>query len=490
MTQDEVRAAAERLVQFHERFAPLFGKEQAQDHAYTYVKGLMVCPERKSIEPIALNVGDGQVSALQKFINNAPWDHDAVQAEVQSVFADELVPTTVGSPIGTVGVIDESGFAKKGTHSAGVARQYNGRLGKEDNCQVGVFLVGVTPDGSAMLDHQLYLPESWCEDTEECWKRREKVQIPETVGFQTKPQIAAGLIRMTMLLGVATLDWITADELYGRNGEFLDELEELGHRYVVEVPINTTVWIEDPALCVPPYGGRGRVPTLPSRESVSSVVMVASDLSGEAWQTLKIRDGAKGPLAFEFAAVRVWAVRHGKAGPPVWLLVRRSLDSTPEVKYYISNADARTPLGVLAEVACTRHAVEDYFEDAKSYLGMAQYETRSWVGWHHHMSLVAMAHLFVTLTRHDLKKNSVADVGPDGSAAPEGIRRSGADSGDGVVAGGIPHPPQRNCEMLTYQDVVAAAQGGKTSTAVGRGSVECRDFRVAVIRHWGGGRCM
>src|SRR5438309_10986527 len=112
MTEDEVRAAAERLVAFHERFAPLFGKEQAQDHAYTSVKGLMVCPERKSIEPIALNVGDGQVSALQKFLNIAPWDHDDVQAEVQAVFADELVPTVVASAVGTVGVVDESGFAK------------------------------------------------------------------------------------------------------------------------------------------------------------------------------------------------------------------------------------------------------------------------------------------------------------------------------------------------------------------------------------------
>jgi SRSO17 transposase len=394
MTEDEVRAAAERLVQFHERFAPLFGKEQAQDHAYTYVKGLMVCPERKSIEPIALNVGDGQVSALQKF----------VQAELQSVFADELVPTAADSPIGVVGVIDESGFSKKGNHSAGVGRQHNGRLGKEDNCQVGVFLVGVTPGGSAMLDHQLYLPESWCEETKECRERREKVHIPEAATFQTKPQIAAGLIRQTVALGVVHLDWITADEEYGRNGEFLDEVEGLGLRYVVEVPVNTTVWTEDPAWCVPRYGGRGRVPTKPDRESVASVVAVASDLSGQAWQTLQIRQGAKGPLAFEFAAVRVWAVRHRAAGPPVWLLVRRSLEPVPEVKYYISNADGSTRLGVLAEVACTRHAVEDYFEDAKSYLGMAQYETRSWVGWHHHMSLVAMAHLFITLTQRALKK--------------------------------------------------------------------------------------
>src|SRR5512135_1300651 len=126
MTEDDVRAAAEGLVQSHERFAPLFGKEQAQDHASTYVKGLMVCPERKSIEPIAINVGD-------------------VRAELQAVFVDGLVPTAAGSPIGVVGVVDESGFAKKGQHSAGVSRQHNGRLGKEDNCQVGVFLVGVTP---------------------------------------------------------------------------------------------------------------------------------------------------------------------------------------------------------------------------------------------------------------------------------------------------------------------------------------------------------
>src|SRR3954470_7297261 len=131
MTVDNVRAAAERLVRFHHRFAPPFGKEQAQDHAYTYVKGLMTCPERKSIEPIALNVGDGQVSALQKFINVAPWDYADVQAEIQAAFADELVPTAAGSPIGVVGVVDESGFAKKGDHSAGVGRQHNGRLGKE-----------------------------------------------------------------------------------------------------------------------------------------------------------------------------------------------------------------------------------------------------------------------------------------------------------------------------------------------------------------------
>jgi SRSO17 transposase len=405
MTKDEVRAAADRLVDFHDRFAPLFGKEEAQDHGYSYVKGLMVCPERKSIEPIALNVGDGKVSAMQKFINLAPWDHGDVQAEVQAVVAAELVPTAAASAVGVVGVVDESGFSKTGNQSAGVARQHNGRLGKEDNCQVGVFLVGVTPGGAALLDHRLDLPEeTWCEDTQACRDLRDQVHIPQEVVFETKPQIAAGLIRLTMMLGVVVLDWITADEEYGRNGEFLDELETLGHRYVVEVPVNTTVWTEDPAACIPPYGGRGRVPTQPSRASVRSVAAVASALPPESWRTLEIRQGAKGPLAFAFAAVRVWAVRHGAAGPPIWLLVRRSLEATPEIKSDVSNGDAGTPLEVLAQVACTRHEVEEYLEDAKSYLGMAQDETRSWIGWHHHMSLVGMAHLFITLTRRDLKK--------------------------------------------------------------------------------------
>jgi SRSO17 transposase len=406
MTEDEVRAAAERLVQFHDRFAPLFGKQQAQDHAYTYVKGLMVCPERKSIEPIALNVGDGQVSALQKFINIAPWGHDDVQTEIHQVFVEELAPSAIDTPVGVVGIIDESGFAKKGNHSAGVGRQHNGRLGKEDNCQVGVFLVGVTPGGSALLDHQLFLPESWCQDTKACQDRRAKVHIPEAVGFQTKPQIAAGLVRQTAALGLVDLDWVAADELYGRNGEFLDELESLGQRYLVEVPVSTTVWTEDPASCVPPPGGRGPVPTRPTREAVASVVKVVSSLRPDRWQTLNLGQGANGPLCYEFAAVRVWAVRHGQAGPPVWLVVRRSLDATPEVKYYISDADASTPLEVLARVACSRHEVEEYFEDGKSYLGMAQYETRSWVGWHHHMTLVALAHLFITLTRRDLQKKA------------------------------------------------------------------------------------
>src|SRR5262245_61723755 len=406
MTPGDVRAAAEQLVHFHERFAPLFGKEQAQDHAYDYLKGLMVCPERKSIEPIALLVGHGDVSGLQKFVGAASWGYDDVMAEAQGLFADELVPSAAHSPIGVVGVIDESAFTKQGSHSAGVARQHNGRLGKEDNCQVGVFLIGVTPAGSGLLDHRLFLPESWCATTHEVKDRRDAAHIPDNVTFRTKPQIAAELVRNLAVLGQVELDWVVADSEYGRAGHFLDELELLEQRYVLEVPVTWVFWTADPAGSIPAYSGRGRKPTAPTRGAARTVAEVAKGLPASAWKALRVREGATGPLVFEFAAVRVWGIRHRKPGPPSWLLIRRSLGAEPELKYYVSNADAETPLSTLALVACARCRVEEFLEDSKSYLGMTQYETRSWVGWHHHMTLVGLAHLFVTLMRRRLQKNA------------------------------------------------------------------------------------
>ena len=404
MTPDDVHAAAERLVEFHERFAPLFGKAQAQDHASDYLKGLMVCPERKSVEPIALLVGHGDVSGLQKFVGAAPWAYDDVMAEAQALFADELAPSAAGSPVGVVGVIDESAFTKKGAHSAGVARQHNGRLGQEDNCQVGVFLIGVTPAGSALLDHRLFLPESGCAATREAEARRDRAHIPEGVTFRTKPRIAAGLVRNVAALGQVELDWVVADSEYGRAGHFLDELELLGQRYVLEVPMTWVFWTADPTDSIPAYSGRGRKPTAPARGAACTVVEVAKGLPASAWKTLQVREGAAGPLVFEFAAVRVWGIRHRKPGPPSWLLIRRSLGAEPEFKYYVSNADAETPLATLALVACARCRVEGFLEDCKSYLGMTQYETRSYVGWHHHMTLVGLAHLFVTLVQRRLQK--------------------------------------------------------------------------------------
>jgi SRSO17 transposase len=408
MTTDELRAAAGALVHLHERFAPLFGRKEAQAQSRVYLNGLLLGQERKSAEPMALvfgqpdddGLGQNQVLALQRFLTASPWDYQDVQREIQAVFAEQLLPATGTWPLGTVGVLDSSSFPKKGTESVGVQRQYCGRLGKKDNCQVGVFLIGVTPAGCALLDHQLYLPRSWAKDK----GRRAKVRVPPKLRFRTELQIAVDLLRRTQETGPVRFDWVVADETYGRNGNFLDDLEALPQRYLVEVPVTTTVWTVDPAGEVPPYGGRGRRPSRSRRDAVRSVKAVAASLPAEAWHAYQVREGAGGPLVFQFAAVRVWAVRHRKPGPPVWLMIRRSLEADPEIKYYVSNAAADTRLETLALVSGCRFRVEEYLQEGKSYLGMAQYEARSWTSWHHHMSLVALAHLFVTLTRLRLKK--------------------------------------------------------------------------------------
>jgi SRSO17 transposase len=407
MTSDELRAAASALTALHPRFAPLFGRKEARAQSLVYLNGLLLGQERKSAEPIALvfgqpgddGIGQNQALALQRFLSQSPWEYQNIQHEIQAVYAERLLPSTATWPIGNVGVFDSSGFPKKGRESVGVQRQYCGRLGKRDNCQVGVFLVGVTPAGTALLDHQLYLPKDWANDK----KRRAKVHVPKTVRFQTEPKIAVELLRRTRVAGVP-FAWVTADETYGRNGSFLDDLEALTQRYVVEVPVNTTVWTADPAGEMPAYQGRGRRPSAPRRDSVRSVKAVAESLAAAAWQAYQLREGACGPLVFEFAAVRVWAMRHGQAGPPIWLLLRRSLGAKAETKYYVCNAAADTALEEMALVSGCRIRVEEYFQEGKSYLGMAQYEARGWTSWHHHMSLVAVAHLLVTLTRVQLKK--------------------------------------------------------------------------------------
>lgn len=408
MTTDELRATANSLTFLHRRFAPLFGRKEAQAQSLVYLNGLLLGQERKSAEPMALvfgqadddGIGQNQVLNLQRFLSQSPWEYQQVQHEIRAVFAEQLVPSTATWSIGTVGVLDSSGFPKKGRESVGVQRQYCGRLGKKDNCQVGVFLVGVTPDGCALLDHQLYLPQAWAKDK----KRRNKVHVPKEMRFQTEPQIAVALLERTQAASLVHFDWVTADETYGRNGKFLDDLEAAGQRYVMEVPVNTTVWPQDPAGEIPPYQGHGPRPRRPRRDSVRSVTAVAASLPATAWHAYQLREGANGPLVFEFAAVRVWAMRHRKPGPAMWLMFRRSLDAKPEIKYFAANADEDTPLESMALVSGCRIRVEEYFGDGKSQLGMAQYEARGWPSWHHHMSLVALAHLLVTLTRIQLKK--------------------------------------------------------------------------------------
>ena len=409
MTREEVRAAARKVTAWHQRFAPLFGRKEAREHSLVYVKGLLSKEKRKSIEPLALQFARGpegaaatqnEVVALQGFITYSPWKEADVFQEIQAVFAEELMPTAAQSSTGVVGVIDESGFVKAGTESVGVAHQWCGRLGKSANCQVGVFLTGVTPGGTAFLDAQLFLTEERAADK----AHRKKTRVPQNVKFQTKPEIAAEMIKRTLAAGKVHFDWITADELYGSSGDFLDALEGMHLRYVVEVRKNTIVFTVDPATLPGAYPGpkARRKFGCYRYPQAQSVEKVAASLPPEAWQPLVLREGAKGPLVHEFAAVRVWAMRHYKAGPPIWLLLRRTTEKT-DLKYYVSNAGEETPWQDMAVAGGLRWRVEENLEDGKMHMGMADYEARSWSSWHHHMAMVALAHLYVTLTNREVK---------------------------------------------------------------------------------------
>jgi SRSO17 transposase len=424
MTTDELRAAADGLIAVHQRFGPLFGYQQAQEHAHVYLQGLLLAQGRKSVEPIALTFGNGHVHALQKFLTLSPWDYHAVQEEIQAVFAEDLVPSTAQWTLGTVGVIDESAFVKKGSASVGVKRQWCGRLGKKENCQVGVFLVGVTPAGSALLDHQLYLPQEWTRAR----ARRRQTRVPKGLRFQTKHQIAWSLWQRTCAAGHVTFDWLTFDEFYGRKGAFLSQLEAAGQHYVAEVPVNISVWPSDPWQPDRPYAGVGPRPRQARRGAGRSVQAIAAALPAEAWHNLHVREGAVGPLVFAFARVRGWARRNKKPGGPLWLLVRRSLGTEPEIKYYLCHADSDTPLETLALVSSGRYRVEEWLEEGKSYLGMADYEGRSWTTWHHHMTMVALAHVLVTQTRVRLKKTAGMDLGSSGARAASGLSASEIES--------------------------------------------------------------
>ena len=265
MTQDDVRAAAEQLVDFHERFAPLFGKEQAQDHAYTYVKGLMVCPSARASSRSPCTSAPARSRVCRSSSPSPPGTTTTSRPRLQAVFADELVPPPSRRPDRRRRGHRRVGFAKKGGHRRrGPAAQRPARQGGQ--------LPGRRLPGrrhprrvGAARSSACTCPSPGTRSSAPA--RRAKAHIPEEVPFRTKPQIAAALVRVTWL-GIVALDWITADEEYGTDGDLLDELERLEQRYVMEVPVTTTVWTADPASCVPPYSGRGQPPSGRRREAV------------------------------------------------------------------------------------------------------------------------------------------------------------------------------------------------------------------------------
>ncbi len=367
----------------------MFGRTEARERSEQYLRGLLVQQtDRRNAENLAETIEGATPRSLQRFLTESPWDDVLVIERLQGHVGPRL------DQPGAVFVLDDTGFAKKGTKSVGVARQYSGTLGKVGNCQIGVFLAYVSAQGHALVDKALYLPKEWTDDRLRCLA----AGVPREVGYQSKAELGLGLLRQARKAGHLTTAWVTGDAGYGEVPTLRDSLAAEDWCYVLEVPSTTCVFTQDAQVAIPVWSGRGRKPSQPQllagEPRSQSVVAVAAGLAPSAWHELTVAEGAQGPRIHQFAALRVWESREGLPGRPCWLALRRDLDGS-EAKYYLSNAPADTSLGRLAEVGAMRWPIETEFQTDKGETGLDEYEVRTWAGWHHHVTMALLAGTFL-----------------------------------------------------------------------------------------------
>jgi SRSO17 transposase len=401
MDAKQLRRLKPELDLFLDRYAPLFGREEPQGHAKLYLQGLLLKGERRNVENIAESIEGCVVRSLQKFVGQGRWNDETVLEDLQRHAVTEL-----GDPDGVINV-DETGFPKKGAKSVGVKRQYAGCLGRVDNCQVGVFLNYLTPAGHLLLDRRLFLPEEWAKDAE----RRQEAGVPSEVVFRTKPELALEMVRAAAERGVP-FRWVGGDSLYGDSPTFVQGVRALGQSYVLDVSSSMRVWLSEPQV-IPAGtpGARGRPTTRPTVTTKPIPVgEVLAQLPKVVWQrVVAAADGSQGPRTYEYAEVMVWFSEEGLPSGPERLLIRRTLSQKAEIKYHRTNAAAKIPLDRVVKVAGTRWSVEEDFQTGKGECGLDEYETRGWVGWHHHTALAMLALWFLALQKRRLGEKRAAD---------------------------------------------------------------------------------
>ena len=427
VTPDQVRGCQDRLTAFLERYLPCFYRAEQRANATLVIRGLISGLPRKTCEPIAVEAGVHR-KPIQFFVGAGKWDDEAVMAELR-----RDVRETLGDEQAIL-VLDPSAFPKSGTESCGVARQWCGRLGKQDNCQLGVFLIYAAPGGCAPLDRRLYLPKEWAIDPD----RRAKTHVPADVTFQESWRIAVDLLeRCRQDLPHA---WVTGDDELGRPAEFRGWLRRHGERYILDVPCNTSVRDLECRRPRRRRAGRGRKREVPFCRADAWTARQPE----ERWTRLTVRDGERGPLRVDALTVQVRTKQERRIGPEERLVVMRTVEATPQTHYALSNAGPGVPLAELVRVRFTRHRIEEALEAAKGEAGLAHYEVRSWVGWHHHMTLSLLALWFLILERRQI-----------GGENP---------GGDGVAGTGDLHAPAAGSGSEPRAD-----RGGRNAGAVAEG---------------------
>jgi SRSO17 transposase len=407
ITPARLRRMRKRLVAFAEDVFASMPRTDQRQRGEAYLRGLLLDGKRKSIEPMAARlaaadadsqgVGDLE-QALQQFVNQSPWDWVPVRRRLA-----ERVTATVRPQ---AWVVDDTAFPKYGRHSVGVAPQYCGALGKVANCQVGVSVHAATDQASCPLDWRLFLPAEWDGDAE----RRRTAHVPDRERHRPKWQLALDLVDELAGWGL-TPPVVLADAAYGEVGEFRLGLAERGLTYVVQVPGTISAYAQDVAPETVAYGGRGRPPVPRYRRSRSSLRALVLAAGERAATPVAWRHGADGePLVSRFVALRVRpagitlrrAARGGEL-PVGWLLAEWPEGAPEPVKYWLANLDHGLPLVDLVRLAKLRWRVEHDYRELKDALGLDHFEGRSWAGWHHHVTLVSVAHAFVTGQRLDPK---------------------------------------------------------------------------------------
>ncbi|MCP5319461.1 MAG: IS701 family transposase [Pseudomonadales bacterium] len=424
----------EHFEAFVASIASVLGHADRREPFRHYCTGLLLPGERKSVEPMAAQVAPDRVrskhQSLHHFVADAPWSDAALLGAVREYVLDRVhrrgeVPEAV--------LIDDTGMPKQGRHSVGVARQYCGQLGKQDNCQVAVSVSLANEHYSLPVGYRLYLPQEWAQDAE----RRRKAKVPEDVAFATKAQIAIALLRELKEAG-ALPPLALADAGYGVSGAFRQDLRALGMDYVVGITGSVKVW--PPGVepgSVPAYGGRGRPPVrrvADASQRPVSVKTLAFGLPQTRYRQVTWREGTNAPLRSRFAALRIRCARregeHAELEPEQWLLIEWPKGASEPEKYFLSTLPAATPVRELVRLAKLRWRIERDYQELKQELGLGQFEGRSWRGFHHHASLCIAAYGFLVAERITAPKKTLyhpvfgeipalpEDYRPRGSPAP------------------------------------------------------------------------
>jgi len=415
-----LRGVLPRLESFLQPFVETLQTPQQQTNSRHYVQGLLSDLGSKDVESIAY-LHDRERQGLQKFIGQAEWDYRPLLTELVRQVGAEL-----GEADGVL-VFDPSAFPKKGTESVGVQRQWCGRLGKIDNCQVGLYLGYVSRREHTLVDCRLYLPKEWANRK----RRRQKAGVPDPVRFRTRHEL---ILEMLDERGPSLPHaWISGDDELGRSSWFRQELRSRNECYLLAVPSNTAV--RDLTAPEPPYGGHGRRP----KALFTRVDRWCGALPETVWQTVEVRDGEKGPVVVQVVWTLVQAHTEGRVSDVAELLVvfrERQGDGTWKHDYLLSNAALGTAVTEFARVFKAQHRIEECLQRAKGEAGLADYQVRTWAGWHHHQTLALLATWFLT---QETRRGKNPDAGADGPTSRGDDRRL-AERVTGVAAAGAASP--------------------------------------------------